>query len=365
MKTFRYFLLIFSLLLILVACQQNSLEPGLSIFTPNDNSSFQANQSLSFSGRVVNNQRQRLPDNELSWELKIYNADKLSDTQSLSSSQGQGEILTQDYGDDVTKLELCLSAAGFDTSCLTLLPEKIQYSFESEPTGLSLTFNNETLTTPFEKELLVGAVRELSAPAEQQGLEFVSWADAGILTRNLEIDSEAKTLKAFYEDRAPTITCGPLAQEAEAGLLFGEMEVFTRAQASGGSYISSDFFSEIDFTTQPDAKHRVDYCFEISTAGSYRLKTWVAGLDTGNDSFLVQVNQGQAYTYSFFDVVRNDNPYPAFSEDYLRDETTQTDPVTFSLEQGEQRISIYLREDGSELDKLELELVPVNENLID
>lgn len=365
MKRLNPFFIIFSLLVIFVACQQNSLEPGLSIFTPNDNSSFQANQSLSFSGRVVNNQRQLLPDNELIWELKIFNADTLTETQSLSSSQGQGEILTQDYGDDVTKLELCLSAAGFDTSCRTLLADKTVYRFESEPTGLSLTFQGETLTTPFEKELLVGAIRELSAAAEQQGLEFVRWADAGILTRNLDIDSEAKTLKAFYEDRAPTKTCGPLAQEAEAGLLFGEMAVFAKTEASGGSYISSDFFSEIDFTTEPDAKHRVDYCFEITTAGSYKLKTWVAGLDTGNDSFLVQVNQNQAYTYSFFDVVRNENPYPAFSEDYVRDETTQIDPVTFNLEQGEQRISIYLREDGSELDKLELELVPVNENLID
>ncbi len=365
MKRLNYFFITLSLLIIFVACQQSSLEPGLNILTPNNNASFQANQTLSFSGRVISNQKQILPDSELRWELKIYNADTLTTTQTLSSSQGQGQILTQDYGDDVTKLELCLSAAGFDTSCLTLLPEKTLYRFESEPSGLSLIFNNETLTTPFEKELLVGAVRELSALAEQQGLEFVSWADAGILTRNLEIDSEAKTLKAFYEDRAPTTACGPLAQEAEAGLLFGEMEVFSKSEASGGRYVSSAFDSEIDFTTEPDAKHRVDYCFEITTAGSYRLKTWVAGLDTGNDSFLVQVNQNQAYLYSFSDIVRNENPYPAFTEDYLRDETTQIDPVMFSLEQGEQRISIYLREDGSELDKLELELVPLNENLID
>lgn len=357
MAKLRWVFLGLSLVLIFVACQKTSPKPGITISSPADGSSIEANQIVSFAGTVIASDGSKLADEEQSWELRYYSAKAEPEVvEKLEVSSGQGSFNSGDFGDDLEKVELCLSASGFETTCINLVPKKVTYRFETSPSGLSLEWNGESRTTPFEVKVLVGAERELSAPVQQNDLEFVSWNDAGLSTRKLTIGKENKTLTATYEERAPTASCAGLAQEAESGVVFGDMKVLTSVTASGGKAVGSDENSSVDYSENPDARHRVDYCMKVATPGIYRIKTWVAGESVGADSFLVQLNQGDAYTYSFADIVRTANPFPNFTEDYVKG-LNVADPLEFSLSAGEQRLSFYLREDGAQLDKLELELV--------
>ncbi len=357
MRQFKWVFLGLSLALSFVACQKSAPKTGSIISSPKDGSSVEVNQILTFAGKVVLKDGVSLGDEAVKWELRAFtDASEPSIVEELTVSQGQGSFSIGDYGDTLERLELCLGADGFDTQCIRLLPKKVTYRFETSPAGLALEWNGNSRQTPFEVDALVGAERELSAPVEQNGLEFVSWNDAGLSTRTLTIAKEAKTLTASYEERAPTANCGALAQEAEAGVVFGDMKLLTTATASGGKAVGSDENASLDYTENPDARHRVDYCMKVATPGIYRIKTWVAGQSVGADSFLIQVNKGDAYTYSFADIVRNANPFPSFTEDYVKG-LNVADPLEFNFSAGDQRLSFYLREDGAQLDKLELELI--------
>ena len=357
MRKFKWVFIIFSLFFALVACQRSTPKVGVTISSPQDGSSVEVNQILNFAGTVISSEGAQVKDEALNWELRAFaGGTEPSIVEELTSVNGQGSFTIGDYGDGLERLELCLGAQGFDTKCIVLTPKKVTYRFETSPAGLALEWNGSSRQTPFEVQALVGAERELSAPLEQNGLEFVAWNDAGLSTRKLVIAQQNTTLTATYEERAPTASCGPLMQEAETGVVFGEIKVLNRATASGAKAIGTDENAVLDFTENPDARHRVDYCVKVATPGIYRIKTWVAGDNVGADSFLVQVNKGDAYTYSFADIVRNANPYPNFSEDYVKG-LNVADPLEFSFSAGDQRLSFYLREDGAELDKLELELV--------
>lgn len=162
----------------------------------------------------------------------------------------------------------------------------------------------------------------------------------------------------------PNPNCGGLVQEAEDGILFGAIQRTAFSNASGGFFVHTPDGDQAPFLkdsmTEPGAAHRMEYCFTVTQAGVYALKTFVAGFDDSDDSFWVQINDNEPFQYLFSDVrnIRNldPNPFPNFTQDYASDRQGN-DPVTISLDAGEHSVRFFFRESDSRLDKLELELL--------
>lgn len=111
-------------------------------------------------------------------------------------------FLAEDHGDN-TAYELCLNATDeqgrVGRACRILRPNQVAYVIDSEPSGLMITWKGVARETPFTVQTHVAGSRARVAPAQQNGLNFVSWSDRGVSSHEIEIDSVPRRLVARYQ----------------------------------------------------------------------------------------------------------------------------------------------------------------------
>lgn len=99
----------------------------------------------------------------------------------------------------------------------------------------------------------------------------------------------------------------------------------------------------------PDPSYSATYCFTVSEAGLYRINGRARADSNTSDSFFVQVDGGDVWTW----FVRQSNRFRSdLVNDYLND-----DPVEIWLEPGDHHVTVYAREDGTRLDRIRLEII--------
>ncbi|MDX1994985.1 MAG: putative Ig domain-containing protein, partial [bacterium] len=143
-----------------------------------------------------------------------------------------------------------------------------------------------------------------------------------------------------------TTVCG-LSQEAEAAQRAGAFTVVSAANASGGQYVTVPNGTGNIFTA--NSPSRLTFCFNVTQAGSYRLKGFVNAPNSDDDSFFVTFGG----TTNNWTLTRGG---AAFVVDYVGNQGGP-DPRVVNLPVGETQVVVLLREDGARLDRLELELV--------
>jgi hypothetical protein len=142
-----------------------------------------------------------------------------------------------------------------------------------------------------------------------------------------------------------------LVMEAEDGDLSGAFEFGSDPAASGGLYVHvpNGIGRRL---SGPDEKHKMTFIFKIPKDGMYRIKGSVHAANSSDDSFWVKVNDSPAGGY-LWDTLQN----TGYHEDYVNDRSG-ADPVELSFQAGEYiTVTVYLREDGTRLDRIELEPV--------
>jgi len=138
-----------------------------------------------------------------------------------------------------------------------------------------------------------------------------------------------------------------LIQEAEAGQLFGDFVIANDAAASGGQYIHAPSGGQ----SSPNAAHRADYSIEITQAGDYRIDANVYGASGSDNSFFVTVDGLPSAGYLWDSQINTTYQIDSVSN------RGGANPVIVNLEVGVHTLSIFVREDGTRLDRIELVLV--------
>ena len=96
----------------------------------------------------------------------------------------------------------------------------------------------------------------------------------------------------------------------------------------------------------------MEFTFNVSATGYYRIKGWIYAPDSARDSFFVKVNGNPAAGYVWH-VLQN----TTYAQDYVRD-GVGAEPVEVRFEEkSTATVSVYQREAETRLDKIELELV--------
>ena len=156
--------------------------------------------------------------------------------------------------------------------------------------------------------------------------------------------------------------CTGLVREAEDGVLSGGFVSGSDGAASGGAYVWVPEGTG-DELSGPGAS-RVNLCFTVVDAGAYNLQGYVYTDPTGgfSDSFFVTIDSAPAVVY-LWDIADNTDYDPALVSDRISEEPLTGQTVEVTLSAGQYIVSIYHREDGARLDKLELVAAsaPVNQ----
>ncbi len=201
-------------------------------------------------------------------------------------------------------------------------------------------------------------LREDGARLDKIALEAVGGgsAPAATATPTVPVGSTPAPTATPMPTATPTSPTGGsvlLVQEAEAGDGYGKnIQVDSDAVASGGAFIHWPN-GVGNRTGKLGAWNRIEYTFDVTEAGRYRIKGWTLAAQDGDDSFWIAINDLPTNGYLW------DIPIGAgYQENYAIDRGSPT-PVEATLSAGQHVVTLYLREDGARLDKIALELANV------
>jgi glucose/arabinose dehydrogenase/Ca2+-binding RTX toxin-like protein len=184
--------------------------PSVTIESPASSKLFKVGEQIVLQGSATDPQDGQLPDSALSWEVRQWHNGShfhpfTSDTGNnvMFNTPGPEDLFATGAGN---YLEIRLTATDSkglsETVTQELQPHRVNVTFASQPSGLSLQVNDETFTTP--RTLVSWELYQLSATAPSpQSLSgtsylFASWSDGGAQTHNITTGDQPATYTATY-----------------------------------------------------------------------------------------------------------------------------------------------------------------------
>ena len=180
--------------------------PEAEILLPDTAELYTIGEAIAFEGRGFDHQDGELAGERLAWEVVLHHAEHIHPN--VHAAIGRtGQFVVEDHGDD-TWLELILVATdsgGFqDSTSIAIHPQTVERHFVTDPPGLDLIYYGSRLPAPFIVMPVVGASREIHAPAIQQHMSFAGWSDGGAASHSITIsDAPVATLTARYVNHPP------------------------------------------------------------------------------------------------------------------------------------------------------------------
>ncbi len=188
--------------------------PSVTINAPAPGSTWVVGDTVSFSGSATDAEDGQIAAAALAWEGIIHHAGH-QHNDFFSSTGGTGSFSYPDHDTD-SYVELCLTATDSggltDTACVDLLPLLVNYTFESVPSGLELTYNATISAAPFSVQAEAGGQRQISAPSPQtlqETYHFQSWSIGGAATQQITIAQTPQTLTAVFDAEPHVLITAP------------------------------------------------------------------------------------------------------------------------------------------------------------
>jgi len=181
----------------------NSTAPQLDISQALE--SYAIGDTILLSGQAIDKEDGILASSTLHWTVTKHNSDNSQST----SFQKTGETLSwqiPNHSDD-SYFEVCLRAHdSSDTltrECLDIANKEIIYQFDSQPQGLTLSYENELYTTPFTIKGIENAQRTIFAPSPQNDYAFQSWSidgsqDENTQNQQITLSTDKKLINATF-----------------------------------------------------------------------------------------------------------------------------------------------------------------------
>jgi hypothetical protein len=254
------------------------------------------------------------------------------------------------YFDDVPPLP---TFAGLSNGQVVAGPFTLDISFGervSELEASDFSVSNGTVTSVSPED---DGRSQITILPDQPGLVTITLEAGAVSDGAGNVSTTDASLTVLFQSQR-------LAFEAEEGQLFGGMIPVDDPEASGGEAIwlpDNQYpgnFADLDGDT---LNHRAEYEFLIPHSGAWLLRGLIEAANTEDDSFWVEVdgNQGQGEVYLWDTEV---------GDDYLWDELNHRDgafgrpgldPIILNLSAGPHTITVFARDDGTLLDRLELQ----------
>jgi hypothetical protein len=155
----------------------------------------------------------------------------------------------------------------------------------------------------------------------------------------------------------PVVVTDEYWLEAECATYGNQWEPLTAADASGQVYLQNQENNSFTGSAPADPAYHIQFSVEIATAGTYRIFARTIVTNGGEDSFWVQVNDGDWIKW-------NKINFPYSETDWVWDQVGEwtggnnVTPLTFALAAGSNTVVFAHREPGTKLDKLLITLEP-------
>lgn len=171
--------------------------PTAEILTPANGSLFQAGDVIQYSGRGFNSAGSPLPASAFSWTILFHHDSHIhpggGPFTNITSGTFNIPITGHDF-EGTTSYEFILTvtdSSGLATSTsITIFPDKVNLSFSTQPSGLSVDIDGIRKVTPFVLDAVKAFHYTINAPAQVfggQSYDFVSWSDGGARSHEIVV----------------------------------------------------------------------------------------------------------------------------------------------------------------------------------
>jgi hypothetical protein len=183
--------------------------PTATISSPASSLRWKVGDTISFSGRATDPQDGTLPASALTWSLALQHCDSAGNCHQhpLQTWAGvaSGSFSAPDHAYP-SYLELTLTATDSggltDTETVRLDPQTVNLTFQTNPGGLTLTFNGTAAKGTVTRTVIVGSRNTITAVSPQQKgnktYTFASWSDGGAQTHDITAPASPATYTATF-----------------------------------------------------------------------------------------------------------------------------------------------------------------------
>jgi len=262
--------------------------PTATILTPTDGSQFQAGDVITYSGDGTDPDDGSLPASAFTWNIDfLHDGHVHPGTPITGTKTGSFTIPTSGHdftGDTRYRITLTVrdSTGLTSTQSVTVVPQKVNLSFDTVPSGRTLYFDGIAKTTPFVANTLVGFNHTVEARNQIAGstsYTFSSWSDGGGQQHTITVPSTPQSYTATY-------TSTPLPTGLVGAWGFNEGSGTSVGDSSGGG--NNGTLSGAGATWNAAGKYgaalsfngssgnvTVPHSASISLNSSYTLEAWV------------------------------------------------------------------------------------------
>ncbi len=205
--------------------------PTASILAPTDGSTFRAGDVINFSGSGSDPEDGNLPASAFSWTILFHHDSHLHPGGGVAGTK-TGTLTIPTSGHDfegATNYEIVLTvtdSTGLTSSkSVTVVPQKVNLSFDSVPSGLTVTVDGISKQTPFVVGDLIGFQHTLDAPGQVSGgsaYTFSSWSDGGAQSHGIVVPAVDASYVATFSTAAPSGAVAAYGFEEGSGSSAGD-----------------------------------------------------------------------------------------------------------------------------------------------
>jgi glucose/arabinose dehydrogenase len=182
-------------------------QPTATILSPADGGHFQAGDVISFSGDGTDTEDGPLPASAFTWNIDFLHEGHVHPGTPITGVKS-GTFTIPTSGHDFsgnTRYRITLtvtdSSGLTDTKSVTIYPQKVNLTFDTVPSGLTLYLDGIARTTPFVYDTLVGFNHTIEARNQTSGSNsytFQSWSDGDAQQHTIVVPGTAQTYTATY-----------------------------------------------------------------------------------------------------------------------------------------------------------------------
>jgi glucose/arabinose dehydrogenase/PKD repeat protein len=261
--------------------------PTATIALPLDGSHFIAGDTISFSGSGTDQEDGAIPPSGFTWNIDFLHEGHVHPGIPITGvTSGSFVIPTSGHdfsGNTRYRIQLTVTDSDGlqDVKSVLVWPQKVNLSFASVPTGLTLSIDGVDHTAPFVHDTLVQFMHTIRAPDQSQGQNactFSSWSDGGAAQHVITVPATDHAYTATY-----TVTQIPIPSGLVAGWSFNEGSGTTAhdssgnnntvALVSGTSWTAGHYNGGLSMTGTPSAG--TPNSASLSLSGSYTLTAWI------------------------------------------------------------------------------------------
>jgi glucose/arabinose dehydrogenase/PKD repeat protein len=203
--------------------------PAPRILTPTDGATFKAGDVITFSGDASDAEDGPLAPSRLNWKIVFHHDSHIHPVlDGVPGSSGTVTIPTTGHsfkGD--TSYEIVLTATDSDgiqaSRSVTIRPQKVNLTFASSPSGLTVTVDGIPSTTPFTVSEIVGFQYAIDTPSPQSGTTFAAWSDGGAKAHTITVPATDSTLTATFTAPQPGNPVAAYSFDAGSGTTLADV----------------------------------------------------------------------------------------------------------------------------------------------